>query len=324
MKIVIVCPAPPRSRLGNRVTAMRWRRILTALGHGVTIVQDFAGGPCDLLVALHARRSHATIQAYRRHFPLRPLVVALTGTDLYRDLPRSRLAQASLDLADYLIVLQPHACTQLLPSWREKARVIRQSTTAVGQGLPRAAGFQVCVLGHLRSVKDPFRAALALQLLPASVDMRIIHAGKALTPAMAPKAHQLMAREPRYRWVGEWPRWRARRLLARSHLLVISSRMEGGANVVSEALVQGVPVLASAVSGNIGMLGEDYPGYFPVGDTEALAELLQRAASDPVFYRDLTRRCRRLAPLYKPARELQAWRQLLAEVMLAEKRMSCR
>ena len=56
--------------------------------------------------------------------------------------------------------------------------------------------------------------------------------------------------------------------------------MEGGAHVVSEAIATGVPVIASAIPGNIGLLGEDYPGYYPAGDEKALAALMSRARSD--------------------------------------------
>ena len=122
------------------------------------------------------------------------------------------------------------------------------------------------------------------------------------------------ARNPRYRWLGELPRWKALRLLARSRLLVLTSKMEGGANVVSEAIVAGVPVISSRISGSIGMLGDDYPGYFEVGDTKDLAALLHRAESNPTFLRDLRERVCRLAPLYRPAKESDAWQAILHEL----------
>jgi glycosyltransferase involved in cell wall biosynthesis len=170
------------------------------------------------------------------------------------------------------------------------------------------------VLGHLRYEKDPFRSALALRLLPAKSGVRIIHAGQALKPAFAERARKLTTQDPRYRWIGEVPRGRARRILARSQLLVLSSRMEGGANVISEAIVEGVPVLASRIAGSIGILGEGYPGFFSVGDTRGLARLMLRTASEPDFYSGLKKWCDRLAPLFKPARERDAWKNLLQEL----------
>jgi putative glycosyltransferase (TIGR04348 family) len=316
MKIFMVCPAPPHSRKGNRVTAVRWAHILRSLGHRVTIGQEYDGAPCTLCIALHARRSHPAVVQYRRLSPQGPLVVALTGTDLYRDIRTSRQAQESLELADRLVVLQAKGRTELLPRLRRKVRVIYQSAepTAVPPVKNRRF-FEVCVLGHLRSEKDPLRTALALCRLPADLPVRVVHAGGALDETLARRARALAAQDSRYRWIGEVPRWQARRVLARSQLLVLSSRMEGGANVISEALVDHVPVVASRIAGSEGMLGERYAGFFPAGDTDALARLLLRVVTEPRFYDRLKKWCDRLAPLFEPAREAAAWKRLLQELI---------
>ena len=316
MNLFMACPAPAGSRKGNRVTAARWARLLRGLGHRVTIARDYNGRLCDVLIALHARRSFAAVRAYHRANPAGPLVVALTGTDLYRDIRTSRTAQESLALADRLVVLQRLGVKELPAPLRPKVRVIYQSAEPTRPRPPRPAGaFEVCVLGHLRPEKDPFRAALALRLLPDEVPIRLTHLGEALSPGSAERARSLEAGDRRYRWLGEVSRARARRTLAGSHLLVLSSRMEGGANVLSEALADGVPVLASRIPGSEGILGRRYPGFFPVEDTRALADLLGRATSDRRFYERLRRWCARLAPLVSPGRELRAWDNLLAELV---------
>ena len=97
MKIGIITPAPPTSRHGNRRTALRWAKLLRQLGHRVQIAQSYEGQSCDVLIALHAKRSFDSIRAFRNQYPRRPLIVALTGTDLYRDLRRSRRAQLALE-----------------------------------------------------------------------------------------------------------------------------------------------------------------------------------------------------------------------------------
>lgn len=315
MKILIVTPAPAESQVGNRVTAARWARMLRGLGHRVLVERRFRGQTCDALLALHARRSAGSIEAFARQWPDRPLLVALTGTDLYRDLPGDAQAQRSLELAWRLIVLQPQAVDDLPAPARSKARVIYQSAEAPAKaGRPRQDVFEVCVLGHLRPVKDPFRAALAARRLPAESKVRVVQLGGALSAAMERRARREEKVNPRYRWLGEWPQGRALRRMAACRLLVNSSRMEGGANVVSEAIVAGVPVLASRIAGSIGMLGAEYPGYFEYGDTRGLTDLLRRAEQDRPFYRDLQRWCRRLRPRFAPQRERAALRALMAEV----------
>jgi putative glycosyltransferase (TIGR04348 family) len=316
MKILLACPAPPRSRKGNRVTALRWARIFRSLGHRAVIGQEYTSQLCDLLVALHAHRSSNAALCSRLLYPTRPVIVALTGTDLYRDLPRSKAARQALELADRLVALQDQAFADLPREHHDKVRVIYQSAEPVRQPPKKSNSvFEVCVLGHLRDEKDPLRAALALRLLPRELPVRVTHAGEALTRALKRQARAAMRRDPRYRWLGEVPRGQARRLLARSHLLVLSSRMEGGANVIVEAVVDGVPVVASDIPGNVGMLGKGYPGYYPVGDTPALAGLLRRAAESPAFYAKLCGWCARLRPRFEPARERAGWESLLEELV---------
>jgi putative glycosyltransferase (TIGR04348 family) len=320
LRVFLASPAAAGSRQGNRVTAERWARRLAELGHEAEVGESWSGEPADLLVALHARKSHASVARWRAERPGAPLVVALTGTDLYADLPGNAEARRSLDLADRLVVLQPlalEALTALGVAERAKARVLRQSAeppSATAAATPDPEAFEVCVLAHLRPVKDPLLAARAARLLPASSRLRVVHAGAALDPDVAAQARAEAAENRRYRWLGELRGEETAALLARSRLLALTSRLEGGANVVSEAIVAGVPVVATRVAGSVGLLGEDYPGFFPVGDAPALAALLTRAEGDPRFLADLAARGARLAPLFAPERERAAWAELLAEL----------
>jgi len=108
-RISIVTPAGAGTRNGNRHTALRWASLLRGAGHRVRVALEWQGERCDLLIALHARRSYDSILRFREEFSAKKLVVVLTGTDLYRDLPGSLEARKSLELADRVIVLQDAA-----------------------------------------------------------------------------------------------------------------------------------------------------------------------------------------------------------------------
>ncbi|MBU1689779.1 MAG: TIGR04348 family glycosyltransferase [Gammaproteobacteria bacterium] len=312
MKIVIVTPAASRVRNGNRNTAQRWASFLRQLGHRVSVQVEWDGNRVDLMLALHARRSHASIKRFAECWPELPLIVALTGTDLYRDIRNDCSAQESMQLATRLVVLQEMGLNELAPALREKTHVIYQSARAFKSAQPSKRRFEACVIGNLREEKDPFRCALAAALLPENSKIYITHMGRALNDGMARQAHALMEKNPRYRWLDELPHWQVRSRLARCRLMVISSIMEGGANVVSEALAAGVPVIASDISGNIGMLGADYAGFYPCGNERALADLLHRAETSPEFYDLLKAQCVVRKSLVEPEQELAGLEQLIA------------
>ena len=312
-RILIVTPARSGARNGNRHTAWRWAAMLRGLGHQAAIATQWNGQACELLLALHAARSHPSIAAFRRRFPRKPLVVTLTGTDLYRDLPASREARNSLRLSDRVIVLQEDAFRFLDSNTRKKARIVCQSADPSVRHLPPRDRFRVAVVGHLRKEKDPFRTALALAHLRR--DLEVVQVGDALSPEFSIQARKLMARDKRYRWLGGRTHARAMAWIARSHLLVVSSVMEGGANVIAETARIGTPVLASRVSGNLGMLGRDYPGYFPLRDEKALRRLIGKAMQDKSFFGSLRRALAARRRLFAPAAEKAALDRDMKEVL---------
>ena len=169
---------------------------------------------------------------------------------------------------------------------------------------------RLAVIGHLRAEKDPFCTAQALAHLPQRSRIRVAHFGAALHPAYAEQAQRWMQQQPRYHWHGARAHHITMRWLARSQLMVISSRMEGGAHVVSEAVALGVPILASRIAGNIGLLGPDYPGYFPTQDASALAALLLRAETEENFLLQLQTAVLQRRSLFDPMRERAALQSL--------------
>ena len=267
------------------------------------------------MVALHAWRSADSILQYSETFPGRPLIVAITGTDAYRFIhshPDTTLR--SIHLADHLVGLHDLLGNTLPQHERHKLTVIHQSAEPVGRREPYKRYFHVSVMGHLRDEKDPMRPALAVRDLPAHSRIQVHHYGKAHTPEYAETAQSEMKSNVRYTWHGEIPHHRIRQVYRRTHLLVLPSRMEGGANVISEAIVAGVPVIASDIEGSIGLLGDDYAGYYPVEDEKALARLLLKAESDHAYYRKLEQACIARQPLFTPESETTGWRELLESV----------
>ena len=278
--------------------------MLRAAGHRAILADPGAVPSCDVLLALHARKSAASVARSRGTAPERPIVVALTGTDLYVDIHRDADAKRSLELADLLITLHERAAEELPARLRGKVRVVPQSAPPL-RSRPRQSTrvFEVAVVGHLRDEKDPLRTALAARLLPYASQVRVVHAGAALTEAWERAARLESRKNPRYEYLGELPLSRARALIARSRVLSLTSRMEGGANVVSEAVAAGTPILATRIPAMEAILGEDHPGLFEVEATEELAALLLRAEGDPGFLRELARRSRALRRALSPARE---------------------
>lgn len=313
MRISLITPYGAEHRSGNWHTAARWADFLRDAGYEVEVATEWDGRPADLMIALHARRSFKSIQAFSARYPARPLIVVLTGTDLYRDIHSDADAQTSLELAHRLVVLQARGLDELKPEQVTKTHVIYQSSPEKRHVDQLRGLFRVLVVGHLREEKDPFRAALASAYLPEHSRTRIMHLGRALTEDMAQTARLMESKLPRYHWLGDTPHHTVLDQFSRADLLVVSSIMEGGANVICEALAAGVPVIASAISGNIGMLGESYPGYYPPEDERRLAQQISRAENDPDFYADLVRECRDRRALMTPQREATSVRQLVAE-----------
>ena len=313
MRILLVTP-PRQVRLaGNQVTATRWGRIFRSLGHQVVVADDFDDQRADLLLAIHAYRSADAIRRFRDAHPTRPLVVALTGTDIYRFFESDPEATSrSLEAADRLVVLNSLAWRTVPPSAQTKVFLVYEGAKPLPEPRrPSRRHFDICVIGHLREEKDPLRTALAVRDLPDASRIRVHHYGGCYTPEWAEQARREMTCNPRYRWYGEVPHWQVRRALSTCRLTVLSSRIEGGANVLSEAIVAGVPVLRSDIDGSVGILGPDYAGYFPVGDTAALRGCLVRAEHDPAFVRRLTEQVTGLSPQFTVAAETRRWKELL-------------
>ena len=315
-RVTIISPALADANNGNWQTARRWASFLAA-GHRVEVRRDWhpadgfdgdAATPPDAMIALHARRSAAPLARFAATG--RPVALVLTGTDLYRDIAHDEDARRSLRLADRLVVLQDRGADALPAGLRARTTTIVQSAPARRPLAPRRRTLDLLLVGHLRPEKDPLTAARALARL-ADPRLRLVQVGGVSDAACGEAFAAAAAADTRIERRGPLPHADTRRLIARGRLLLLPSVMEGGANVAIEAVTSGTPVLASRIAGSVGLLGEDWPAFFPVGDAAALAALVDRCLRDEAFVADLRARCAALAPRFAPAREREAVRALV-------------
>ena len=290
---------------------MRWQGFLKKLGHHVGISNRWSGKSTDALIALHAYRSHASIAQFRKLNPNNPIILIITGTDVYRDMASHPEVLKSMEMSDAIVVLQSAALAMIPKHLQTKTHIIYQSTKSVKRKALLKKSFLISVIGHLRPEKDPFCTPECLKYLRPESKIQVLHLGKAMSPEMKSLAKAYSKELKNYQWLDELSHSETLQQLSRSHLMVISSLMEGGAHVVTEAIAIGVPVIASDIPGNRGLLGEDYPGYYPVGDAKELAQILEKAEFEPSFYRSLEAHIKKRKHYVQPEFELNSIKALL-------------
>lgn len=311
--VAIVTPAHRASNNGNWQTAWRWSQLL-ARDYRIVLLDAWRGEAADVLIALHARRSAPSIAAW--HAQRRgPLALVMTGTDLYRDIASDAAAQASLEMADRLVVLQELGHQRLPPALRSRCVVCFQSCPTLPAVRKTERHLRVLMVGHLRDEKSPQTYFEAARRSRARHDIVWDHIGAPLDAALGEQARALMREQPRYHWLGALGHSATRRRIQRAHVLVHASAMEGGAHVIAEALRSGTPVLASRIDGNVGMLGPDYAGYFDWNDASALAALVARARDEPAMLAGLAAQCSHRAWLFEPKRERATLLRLLSDLL---------
>jgi putative glycosyltransferase (TIGR04348 family) len=322
--ICIISPALAAANNGNWQTAKRWQQMLSS-DYQVEIMLQWDGSQggrtYDAMLALHARRSADSIAQWAAKFPDKLIVLALTGTDLYRDIAVDPLAQQSLKLAHRLVVLQDMGPKSLPAEFQSKCQVIFQSTPRRQSVQKTTQKLRALMVGHLRSEKSPETYFAAARALAHRSDIVLDHIGAPLDADLGKQARQLAADVPTYRYLDEQTHAATRARIARAHVLVHPSRMEGGAHVVMEAVMSGTPVLASRIDGNVGMLGADYAGYFDCGDADQLANALIACRNGQKEQNhleskltQLARQCSFRETLFEPVAEQTALLRLFAEI----------
>lgn len=313
MKVCVASPYPLEDLKGNSVTTRRVVELLRAGGHEARASHGWDGRPAEVLISLHAVKGAEAVFQFCRQVPGGGVIILMTGTDLYRDLENgSESGTRALRMADAIVVVQEAAIARLPAEVREKAVVIAASLHPIAKkACPVRPPFAISVVGHPRPVKRPFLTIEAVSRHPEWQAVEVWQIGAALDEDSRRQAEEWVRRDSRYRWFGGLPREEALALCAQSSLTVNSSRLEGGANAVLEAMTMGVPVLASRIEGNAGLLGEQYPGYFEEGRLDQkLAEILEGRIDLDSWVAAATARL----PLFAPEKEKLCWLELLAKL----------
>jgi glycosyltransferase involved in cell wall biosynthesis len=276
----VIClwtPAPAGSRRGNRITSLRWTRLLRSRGVRVKHTNQARPVEGKILLALHAVKARDVLLQWTRG----PRVAVLTGTDLNGE--QQKLALDTLQHVDAIVALQPLDRQRLPPALHRKTRVILPSVSLPKNLVWNPGQVRVaCSVGHLREVKQPLCLPQALDFAP---NWSGLHIGGELEPGWGAR----LRRYKRFRWAGEMTHFQTLRTLSQCRCFVIASESEGCSNALCEALALGMPVLASDIPGNRGLLGAEFRGYFPVGDARALGGLLEQGpAAEPGYQRLLS------------------------------------
>jgi glycosyltransferase involved in cell wall biosynthesis len=340
----IFTPFGAASGMGNWRTAQRYAQMLRGSGLGATIIAPeqsadacLPGGARTVAIALNAARSAQQIAQFVAHGI--PTMVVLTGTDLYGALAPSakgseRYAQAEQALlqATLILTLQAQAQAEVIRRWpalAARTHCLLQTTALRPTVAPRVAAnsktIRFLIAAHIRPEKDPLTAFLAFHrafpegwgVLPGGrrVPVRLIHVGGHRDKALADELIRLGSRHPGILLEGPLTHAQTLRLMSHVHAMIQPSISEGGALVVPEAVASRLPLIASDIPAHLGQLGADYPGFFPVGDVDALASVLQRFVSDPEFQQALVDSTVSLAStLASPARERSELVKLVREL----------
>lgn len=322
--VLIHSPFPRQDSQGNSATADRLKNLLQGEGLSVQMEEEwFSGCEARCLVALNARRSVGAVEEFRDAYPDGRVVIVLTGTDINHPDARDENSETyrSMRDADALVVLHEASLGSVPSAFHPKCQIIYPSVFLPSGVIrePRDDGvFEVVMAGNVRAEKNLPVVVDACRLLPEDLNVVV----RVYGDAEGELAQMLMAATASplpFQWKGKLSHRDMMDRLAQADLLLNSSTQEGGANAVCEAVSMGLPVLASRISGNMGMLGDDYLGYFGSDDARELADQLLRCATVFPFYKRLGEAVEQRAPLFLTEVESQRWSALIRELD-AEKR----
>lgn len=315
MDILILCPIINALETGLYTTARRWETIFRQLGHNVRIASPSdAVTETDILVALNPVRC----SSYLEDLPLSetPLIVVLTGTDIYNELKKKPNFYRHLESARVLIGLHPGITEEVPERYRSKLRVIVQSApNQKSRPQNNILYGQAIFIANLRYFKRPMTVFAAACALNENVNINITHIGDIVDDEYhfwsQPEFHKTV---PRYNWLGAKTREDTASALASSDVMLIASSTEGGSNVQSEAISAGVPIISSRNRCVESLLGSDYPGLFDTDNHHQLACLIEKFFVDHSFRELLKSNVSRASYQFSYDLEVEKWKNVIQEI----------
>ena len=272
-----------------------------------------------------------------------PVLLVMTGTDLYGALsPKKKnghayqQAEQAMLNATLIMTLQSQAQQEIAQRWPQLAKrlhcVVQTSPVRKPFAPPltsRSKTVRFLIAGHIREEKDPRTAFLAFhkafpegwaqQADGRRTPVRLIQVGGEQEKSLATEMKKLASRFPGIRMEGTLSHAQTMRQMTQVHALLQPSVSEGGALVVAEAVACRLPIIASNIAAHLGQLGATYPGLFPVGDVDALAQTLVKFIADEAYRGSLLTAVNALMPrLADPVHERD---ELVRLVRLAAKQV---
>ena len=312
MKFLILFPDNKKAVTGNFCSALQYQIILQDLGHRVELANRYIEQDAEVLIAINADKNNSHIRKFNSDNPQSKIILILSGTDIYPE--PSAKAIDSMEVGNVLVLLQSHGIDQVPPLYRNKSTIIYQSIEKLSVDSGRSKSdseFRVVLISNIRSVKDPLIASRACRLISPASKLKITHVGYCLDEGLGLELTQENKSNIRYEWVGGLSRLEAMTILSESHVLLITSQHEGAGRVVGEAIQLGVPIVSTNNLGVTGILGDDYEGYYPVGDAKALSDILTKAEEDKEFLAQLNIHCQNRSSLFDIEEEKKNWEKLI-------------
>lgn len=312
MKFLILFPDNKKAVTGNLCSALQYQIILQDLGHRVELANRYIEQDAEVLIAINADKNNSDIRKFNSDNPQSKIILILSGTDIYPE--PSAKAIDSMEVGNVLVLLQSHGIDQVPPLYRNKSTIIYQSIEKLSVDSERSKSdseFRVVLISNIRSVKDPLIASRACRLISPASKLKITHIGYCLDEELGSELTQENKSNIRYEWVGGLSKLEAMTILSESHVLLITSQHEGAGRVVGEAIQLGVPIISTNNLGVTGILGDDYEGYYPVGDAKALSDILTKAEEDKEFLAQLNVHCQNRSSLFDIEEEKKNWEKLI-------------